>query len=159
MNRRRFLATSALAVGSLHTAFADEGVMPGLDGAVAWLNSAPLSTKSLRGKVVLVNVWTYSCINSLRPMPYVQAWADKYKDAGLVVIGVHSPEFTFERDSANVHRAVQDYHITFPVVMDSDFAIWHAFDNEYWPAFYFIDAQGRIRYHQFGEEGYAKSER
>jgi thiol-disulfide isomerase/thioredoxin len=137
----------------------NEGRFPTMKGGTEWINSAPLNSEALRGKVVLVNVWTYSCINSLRPMPYVQAWADKYKDAGLVVIGVHSPEFTFERDSANVHRAVQDYHITFPVVMDSDFAIWHAFDNEYWPAFYFIDAQGRIRYHQFGEEGYAKSER
>jgi thiol-disulfide isomerase/thioredoxin len=133
--------------------------MPDLDGAVAWLNSTPLSGKSLRGKVVLVNFWTYSCINSLRELPYIQAWAAKYKDAGLVVIGVHSPEFGFEKDSANVKHAVSGLRVTFPVPVDSDHSIWSAFRNEYWPAYYFIDRSGRIRSHHFGEGEYDKSER
>jgi thiol-disulfide isomerase/thioredoxin len=159
MNRRRFLATSALAVGSLHTAFADEGVMPGLDGAVAWLNSAPLSTKSLRGKVVLVNFWTYSCINSLRPLPFLKAWAAKYREAGLVVIGVHTPEFDFEKQHLNVGRAVRDLKIAYPVAVDSNQRVWREFNNEYWPAFYFIDGKGRISAHRFGEGDYAEFER
>jgi len=133
--------------------------MPDLDGAVTWLNSAPLSSKSLRGKVVLVNFWTYSCINSLRELPYIKAWAAKYKDAGLVVIGVHAPEFGFEKDPANVKNAVSDLRIAFPVPIDSDHAIWSAFRNGYWPADYFIDRRGRIRYHHFGEGEYEKSER
>jgi thiol-disulfide isomerase/thioredoxin len=137
----------------------DEGRMPDLDGAVAWLNSTPLSSKSLRGKVVLVNFWTYSCINSLRELPYVKAGAAKYKDAGLVVIGVHSPEFGFEKDPANVKNAVSDLRVAFPVPIDSDHSIWSAFRNEYWPADYFIDRRGRIRYHHFGEGEYEKSER
>ena len=137
----------------------DEGRMPDLDGATGWLNSAPLSSKSLRGKVVLVNFWTYSCINSLRELPYVRAWAAKYKDAGLVVIGVHAPEFGFEKDPANVKSAVSDLKVAFPVPIDSDHAIWSAFRNEYWPADYFIDRNGRIRYHHFGEGEYDKSER
>ena len=135
-----------------------EGTFPSLDYATEWINSAPLTPESLRGKVVLVDFWTYSCINCLRTLPYVRAWAEKYKDAGLVVIGVHAPEFAFEKRSVNVHRAVKDLQITYPVAVDSDFAIWRRFDNHYWPAFYFIDAQGRIRHHQFGEGGYAKSE-
>jgi thiol-disulfide isomerase/thioredoxin len=138
---------------------ADEGRMPDLDGAVAWLNSTPLSSKSLRGKVVLVNFWTYSCINSLRELPYIQAWAAKYKDAGLVVIGVHAPEFGFEKEPANVKTAVSDLKVAFPVPIDSGQSIWRAFRNEYWPADYFVDAKGRIRYHHFGEGEYAKSER
>jgi thiol-disulfide isomerase/thioredoxin len=137
----------------------DEGRIPDLDGAVAWLNSGPLSSKSLRGKVVLVNFWTYSCINSLRELPYMKAWAAKYKDAGLVVIGVHSPEFGFEKDPANVKHAVSGLRVAFPVPIDSDRAIWEAFRNQYWPADYFIDAKGRIRYHHFGEGEYEKSER
>jgi thiol-disulfide isomerase/thioredoxin len=137
----------------------DEGRMPELDGAAAWLNSAPLSSKSLRGKVVLVNFWTYSCINSLRELPYINAWAEKYKDAGLVVIGVHAPEFGFEKDPANVKNAVSELGITFPVPIDSDHSIWSAFHNDYWPADYFIDRKGRIRYHHFGEGEYEKSER
>jgi thiol-disulfide isomerase/thioredoxin len=136
----------------------DEGRMPDLHGAAAWINSTPLSSKSLRGKVVLVNFWTYSCINSLRELPYIQAWAAKYKDAGLVVIGVHSPEFGFEKDPANVRNAVSDLKIAFPVPIDSDHSIWSAFRNEYWPADYFIDGKGRIRYHHFGEGEYEKSE-
>jgi thiol-disulfide isomerase/thioredoxin len=137
----------------------DEGGMPDLNGAVAWLNSAPLSSKSLRGKVVLVNFWTYSCINSLRELPYMQAWAAKYKDAGLVVIGVHAPEFGFEKDPANVKNAVSDLKVAYPIPIDSSHSIWSAFRNEYWPADYFVDAKGRIRYHHFGEGEYEKSER
>jgi thiol-disulfide isomerase/thioredoxin len=137
----------------------DEGRMPDLEGAVAWLNSAPLSSKSLRGKVVLVNFWTYSCINSLRELPYIKAWAAKYKDAGLVVVGVHSPEFGFEKDPANVKNAISDLRVGIPVPIDSDHSIWSAFHNEYWPADYFVDRTGRIRYHHFGEGEYDKSER
>jgi thiol-disulfide isomerase/thioredoxin len=137
----------------------DEGRMPDLDGAVAWLNSAPLSGKALRGKVVLVNFWTYSCINSLRELPYMKAWAAKYKEAGLVVIGVHAPEFGFEKDPANVKNAVFDLKVAYPIPIDSNHSIWSAFGNEYWPADYFVDAKGRIRYHHFGEGEYVKSER
>jgi thiol-disulfide isomerase/thioredoxin len=137
----------------------DEGPMPDLNGAVAWLNSPPLSTKALRGKVVLVNFWTYSCINSLRELPYMKAWAAKYKDAGLVVIGVHAPEFGFEKDPANVKNAVTDLKVAYPIPIDSSHSIWSAFRNEYWPADYFVDAKGRLRYHHFGEGEYEKSER
>jgi thiol-disulfide isomerase/thioredoxin len=137
----------------------DEGPMPDLNGAVGWLNSSSLSSKSLRGKVVLVNFWTYSCINSLRELPYMKAWAAKYKDAGLVVIGVHSPEFGFEKDPANVKNAVSDLKVAYPVPIDSNQSIWSAFHNEYWPADYLIDRKGRIRYHHFGEGEYEKSER
>jgi len=137
----------------------DEGRMPDLNGAVAWLNSTALTNKSLRGKVVLVNFWTYSCINSLRELPYMKTWAAKYKDAGLVVIGVHAPEFGFEKDPANVKNAVSEFKVEYPVPIDSNHSIWEAFHNEYWPADYFIDAKGRIRYHHFGEGEYEKSER
>jgi len=135
-----------------------EGVMPSLDGAVQWLNSPPLTTQGLRGKVVLIDFWTYSCINCLRSLPYIKAWADRYRDQGLVVIGVHAPEFAFERDIGNVQRAVRKLGVDYPVAIDNNYAIWRAFNNEYWPAHYFIDAQGRIRYHHFGEGDYAKSE-
>ena len=135
-----------------------EGTLPSLSGAVEWLNSPPLSAEALRGKVVLVDFWTYSCINCLRSLPTIKAWAEKYKDQGLVVIGVHAPEFAFERDPANVRRAVKDLGIAYPVAIDNDYAIWRAFENEYWPAHYFIDAEGRIRYHHFGEGDYARSE-
>jgi thiol-disulfide isomerase/thioredoxin len=137
----------------------DEGRMPDLDGAAAWLNSTPLSRESLGGKVVLVNFWTYSCINSLRELPYIKSWAAKYKDAGLVVIGVHAPEFGFEKERANVENAVRELQIVFPVAIDSDHAIWQAFYNDYWPADYFIDGKGRIRYRHFGEGDYGGSER
>ena len=136
----------------------DEGRLPDLDGAVAWLNSPPLTRESLRGKVVLVNFWTYSCINSLRELPYMKAWAAKYKDAGLVVIGVHAPEFGFEKERANVENAVRDLHIPYPVAIDSNHEVWDAFNNEYWPADYFIDGNGHIRYHHFGEGDYSGSE-
>ncbi|HXW89999.1 MAG TPA: cytochrome c biogenesis protein DipZ [Terriglobales bacterium] len=140
-------------------ALADEGPMPDLGGAVAWLNSPPLSKKSLRGKVVLIDFWTYSCINCLRALPYVEGWAAKYKDAGLVVIGVHTPEFAFEKERANVEKAVRDLKISYPVAIDSNWEIWQAFNNRYWPAHYFIDGKGRIRYHHFGEGDYDESER
>jgi len=140
-------------------ALADEGPFPDLSGAVAWLNSPPLSTKSLRGKVVLIDFWTYSCINCLRALPYVEGWATKYKDAGLVVIGVHTPEFAFEKERSNVEKAVRDLKVTYPVAIDSDYGIWKAFNNEYWPAHYFIDGKGRIRHHHFGEGEYDESER
>ena len=135
-----------------------EGQLPSLSGATGWLNSPPLTPQALRGKVVLVDFWTYSCINCLRALPYVRAWAEKYKDHGLVVIGMHSPEFAFERDPDNVRRAVHDLNVTYPVALDSDLAIWRAFNNQYWPAHYFIDAKGRIRAHHFGEGEYDASE-
>jgi cytochrome c biogenesis protein CcdA/thiol-disulfide isomerase/thioredoxin len=136
-----------------------EGKLPPLTGAIAWLNSPPLTPQALRGKVVLVDFWTYSCINCLRSLPYVRAWAAKYKDHGLVIIGVHSPEFAFEKDIGNVRRAVKDLNVAYPVAIDSNLAIWQAFNNQYWPAHYFIDTEGRIRAHAFGEGDYAKSER
>ncbi|WP_372784163.1 cytochrome c biogenesis protein DipZ [Phenylobacterium sp.] len=135
-----------------------EGKMPPLTGAVAWLNSPPLTAEGLRGRVVVVDFWTYSCINCLRSLPYVEAWAKKYKDQGLVVIGVHTPEFAFEGDLGNVRRAVRELAVSYPVAVDNDRAIWRAFDNSYWPAHYFIDGQGRIRHHHFGEGEYAQSE-
>jgi cytochrome c biogenesis protein CcdA/thiol-disulfide isomerase/thioredoxin len=135
-----------------------EGGLPPLDGAVEWLNSPPLTKQGLRGKVVLIDFWTYSCINCLRAIPYVRAWAQKYKDQGLVVIGIHTPEFAFERNVDNVKRAVRDLKIDYPVAIDSNFALWRAFDNQYWPAHYFIDSEGRIRHHHFGEGQYAESE-
>lgn len=136
-----------------------EGQLPSLDGAVQWLNSPPLTAQALRGKVVLVDFWTYSCINCLRTLPYVKAWAQKYRDQGLVVIGVHAPEFAFERDIGNVKKAVHDLGVDYPVAIDNNYAIWRGFNNQYWPAHYFIDAQGRVRYHHFGEGNYAESER
>lgn len=136
-----------------------EGVMPPLTGATTWLNSPPLTTQQLRGKVVVVDFWTYSCINCLRSIPYVKAWAEKYRDQGLVVIGVHTPEFAFEKSQANVRRNVERLGVTYPVALDNDYAIWRAFRNNYWPAHYFIDAQGRIRHHHFGEGDYEGSER
>ena len=152
-------AIAALGLAAIASGDGGEGAMPPLDGATAWLNSAPLSAKSLRGKVVLVNFWTYSCINSLRELPYLNAWAAKYKEAGLIVIGVHTPEFGFEKELGNVKEAISDLRVTFPVAVDSDRAIWAAFANQYWPASYFIDGKGRIRYHYFGEGAYEQSER
>jgi cytochrome c biogenesis protein CcdA/thiol-disulfide isomerase/thioredoxin len=136
-----------------------EGAAPSLAGAVTWLNSPPLTMAQLKGKVVVVDFWTYSCINCLRSVPYVRAWAQKYKDQGLVVIGVHAPEFAFEKDVGNVRKAVADLKIGYPVAVDNDYAIWRAFGNQYWPAHYFIDATGKIRHHHFGEGDYDQSER
>jgi thiol-disulfide isomerase/thioredoxin len=135
-----------------------EGELPSLSGAITWLNSQPLTVDELRGKVVLINFWTYTCINWLRQLPYVRAWAEKYQDQGLVVIGVHTPEFEFEQTIDNVHRALTDMRIGYPIAVDNDYAVWRAFENHYWPALYFIDRQGRIRHHQFGEGNYERSE-
>jgi thiol-disulfide isomerase/thioredoxin len=156
-------AATVAALGALRAssrpALADEEALPDLGGAIGWLNTAPLTSKSLRGKVVLVDFWTFTCINSLRPLPYIRAWADKYKGAGLVVIGVHTPEFSVEKERANVERAVRDLKVAYPVAIDSDYRIWEAFHNQYWPALYFVDAKGRIRHHYFGEGQYVEADR
>jgi cytochrome c biogenesis protein CcdA/thiol-disulfide isomerase/thioredoxin len=151
-------AAGVVNAASSQNVLPDEGAMPELNGAVAWLNSAPLTRESLRGKVVLIDFWTYSCINCLRALPYVEAWSETYKDADLVVIGVHTPEFAFEKDRSNVQKAVRDLKVSYPVAIDSDYKIWQAFNNQYWPAHYFIDGKGRIRYHHFGEGEYDESE-
>src|SRR5262245_16801506 len=136
-----------------------EGKAPALGSVTEWLNSKPLAAAGLRGKVVLVQFWTYTCINWLRTLPYVRAWAEKYRDQGLVVIGAHTPEFAFEKDVDNVRRAAKDMRVDYPIAIDNDYAIWRAFKNQYWPALYFVDAQGHIRHHQFGEGEYEQSER
>ena len=133
--------------------------LPDLSGATAWVNSPPLTPESLRGKVVLVDFWTYSCINCLRTLPYIKAWNEKYKDSGLVILGVHTPEFAFEKDESNVRKAVKDLGVTYPVAMDNNYRIWRNFHNEYWPADYLIDATGNIRFHHFGEGAYEESEK
>jgi thiol-disulfide isomerase/thioredoxin len=173
--RRRFfgLATGAIAAMGLGTStsarsqstsakatnMSVEGVTPSLAGASGWINTSPLTSADLDGKVVLVEFWTYTCINWLRSHPYIRAWAEKYKEQGLVVIGAHTPEFPFERELGNVQRAAHDMKIDYPIAVDSNYGIWHAFKNNYWPAFYFIDARGRIRHHQYGEGSYPQSER
>jgi thiol-disulfide isomerase/thioredoxin len=136
-----------------------EGELPSLGSATEWLNSPPLTASGLRGKVVLIDVWTYTCINWLRQLPYVRAWAEKYKNQGLVVIGVHAPEFEFEKNLDNVRRAAREMKINYPIAIDNDYAIWRALKNQYWPALYFVDAQGKIRHHHFGEGEYERSER
>ena len=149
------------APAGLHVASArlpDEGELPSFEGATGWLNSPPLTAGGLRGKVVLVDFWTYTCVNWLRQLPYVRAWAGKYSSHGLVVIGVHTPEFSFEHNADNVRRAVQDLRVIYPVAIDNDYAVWLAFGNHYWPALYFADARGRIRNHHFGEGEYGRSE-
>ncbi len=135
-----------------------EGRMPSLDGATEWLNSPLLATEGLRGRVVVVDFWTYTCINWLRTLPYVRAWAEEYETDGLVVIGVHTPEFGIETDIDSVRRAAKEMHVDYPIVIDNDYAIWEAFANHYWPALYFIDARGEIRHHRFGEGDYERSE-
>lgn len=137
----------------------DLGAAPGFDGATGWLNAAPLGAEQLRGKVVLVNFWTYSCINCIRTLPYVRAWAQTYKDQGLVVVGVHTPEFAFEKKVENIRQATARFGLTYPVAVDNDFRVWRAFRNNYWPALYLVDARGRLRHTQFGEAGEARSER
>ncbi len=173
-NRRLFLATAAkifaaaqlgmLGCSAQQSAFLNlqipaKGEMPPLVGATEWLNSHSLKAESLRGKVVLFNFCTYTCINWLRQLPYVRAWHEKYKDQGLVVIGVHTPEFEFEKNLDNVRVALKDMRIDYPIAVDNDYAIWRAFENQYWPALYFIDRQGQIRHHHFGEGEYEQSER
>ncbi len=140
------------------TTLAPQGPMPALTGATAWLNGAMPTAESLRGQVVLIDFWTYSCINCLRALPWLEAWQARYRDEGLVVIGIHTPEFAFEKRQENVVRAMRDLRITWPVALDNDYALWRAFDNQYWPAHYFIDVQGRIRHIHTGEGGYDRSE-
>jgi thiol-disulfide isomerase/thioredoxin len=147
---RRHAAPAALPI---------EGHLPGFDGATGWLNSEPLTVEGLRGKVVLVDFWTYTCINWLRTLAYVRAWAERYEEHGLVVVGVHTPEFPFERDVDNVRWAARDMRVQYPIALDPDYAVWQAFANHYWPAVYVADAEGRIRHHQFGEGMYDECER
>ena len=150
-----------LTPAGLHTASVRlpvEGTLPSFGGATGWLNSPPLTPDGLRGKAVLVGFWTYTCINWLRQLPYLRAWAGKYSGQGLVVIGVHTPEYPFEHNADSVRRSVQEMRIDYPVATDNDYAVWRAFDNHYWPALYFADAQGRIRHHHFGEGEYGQSE-
>jgi thiol-disulfide isomerase/thioredoxin len=135
-----------------------EGNFPSIEGAIEWLNSPPLTAAGLHGKVVLIDFWTYTCVNWRRTLPYLQAWAERYKDRGLVVIGVHTPEFDIEKNVESIRQAVMVMRIDYPIAIDSDYRIWGAFNNQYWPALYFIDAQGHIRHHQFGEGGYEQSE-
>jgi thiol-disulfide isomerase/thioredoxin len=149
-----------MAAGGVHgeSALPVEGALPALDGATAWLNSPPLTTAALRGKVVLIDFWTYSCINCIRTLPYVKAWYEKYRDEGFEVIGIHTPEFAFERRLDNVRRAVADLGVEYPVAVDNDYALWRAFGNRYWPAHYLVDAAGNIRYVHFGEGEYDVTE-
>jgi alkyl hydroperoxide reductase subunit AhpC len=165
--RRRFLTTLAMTVGTASAALLG-GVaasqrpsreLTAIGRGKEWLNSPRLTADDLIGKVVVVNFCTYSCINWLRTLPYVRAWAQKYTPRGAVVIGVHTPEFKFEHDIVNIRRAVQQMRIEYPIVVDNDHSIWRAFDNQYWPALYFVDARGRVRHHQFGEGEYETSER
>lgn len=162
-NPNAMMSNSAMAMSSQHTtssnALESFGTLPSLAGATAWLNSKPLDATHLKGKVILIDFWTYSCINCLRALPYVRAWAEKYKNQGLVVIGVHTPEFAFEKILTNVKKAVSDLHITYPVAVDNNYTIWRAFNNQYWPAHYFVDAKGQIRHRHFGEGQYDASEK
>lgn len=164
-NRRHFLGAAAagltlapFALGAAKLQLPMEGELPSFRNATAWLNSPPLTAEALRGKVVLVNFWTYTCINWLRSLPYIRAWAAKYKDRGLAVVSAHTPEFAFEKDVNNVRRAAEEMGIDYPIAIDNDYAIWRAFENQYWPALYFADAKGRIRHHRFGEGEYEQSE-
>jgi thiol-disulfide isomerase/thioredoxin len=147
------------AVANASAAPASSGALGALIAAPEWLNTQPLLAGDLRGKVILVNFWTYSCINSLRPLPYTRAWAEKYKDRGLVVIGVHTPEFAFEKDAANLRTALASLDVAYPVVIDNDYRIWREFKNNAWPGFYFIGADGRVRQHVSGEGDYDLHER
>ena len=153
MSRKFTTLPGAGAAAPIH------GDLPGFDGATGWLNSPPLTVAGLRGRVVLVDFWTYTCINWLRTLPYVRAWAEKYEDSGVTVVGVHTPEFPFEKDADNVGEAARDMAVDYAIALDSNYAIWRAFGNRYWPAVYIADARGRIRHHQFGEGGYDECER
>jgi thiol-disulfide isomerase/thioredoxin len=163
LSRRRFLGAVAMTIAgaqftSIASAKSRSGLWP-LARAKTWLNSAPLTETELRGKVVLVEFWTYSCINWRRQLPYVRAWAEKYKEQGLVVIGVHSPEFSFEKNIDNIRWAATDMKVAYPIAVDNDHVVWRGFNNEYWPALYFVDAKGKIRHTQFGEGEYGQSEK
>ncbi|MGA1981706.1 MAG: redoxin domain-containing protein [Acidobacteriaceae bacterium] len=171
-DRRSLLATVAITVAAAQLGIAgcanaqsdtairlpEGGPFPSLGGATGWLNSQSLTSAGLRGRVALIDFWTYTCVNWRRTLPYVRAWAGKYKDHGLVVVGVHTPEFSFEHNLDNVRWAIQNMKIDYPVAIDNNYAVWNAFNNEYWPALYFIDAKGHIRHHQFGEGDYRQSE-
>jgi thiol-disulfide isomerase/thioredoxin len=171
-DRRRFLGDAMMTIAAAQLGLAGcakaqsggtlklpvEGDLPSFEGATTWLNSQPLTARGLRGRVVLINFWTFSCINSIRVLPYLRAWAAKYKSQGLVVIGVQAPEFEFEKSIDNVRWAVKDRMIDYPIAIDNDLTIWRAFDNNYWPALYIVDARGHIRHHQFGEGDYERSE-
>jgi thiol-disulfide isomerase/thioredoxin len=167
LGRRRFLGTAAVMIAATQfdtisfakTWFGGAGELASLAKATTWLNSQPLTAAELQGKVVVVDFWTYSCINWRRQLPYVRAWSEKYKDQGLVVIGVHTPEFSFEKNLDNVRWAAKDMRIAYSIAVDNDHAIWRGFSNEYWPALYFVDAKGKIRHSQFGEGEYEQSER
>jgi thiol-disulfide isomerase/thioredoxin len=166
-DRRQFLRNAAMTLaasqfglaGSAEASIFSEGSVPPLNGATAWLNSRPLKTTDLRGKVLLVDFWTYTCINWRRTLPYLRAWDAKYRQHGLVVLGVHTPEFAFEHDVENVRQASKEMGIEYPIAIDSDYALWRAFNNQYWPAIYLADESGNIRYHKFGEGDYEQSER
>jgi len=153
-----FAAAKFGIAGAYALPWMNEGNLPSLSGATGWLNSRPLNQADLRGKVVLVNFWTYTCVNWRRTLPYVRAWAEKYGNHGLVVIGVHTPEFSFEHTVDNIRWALKDMRISYPIAVDTDYAIWRAFNNEYWPASYFVDAKEHIRHHQFGEGNYQECE-
>jgi thiol-disulfide isomerase/thioredoxin len=162
--RRHLLAAAAASIAAARLGFNPTGATGGSElasirTANAWLNSEPLTADGLRGTVVLVSFWTYTCINWLRTQPYLRAWAEKYRDRGLVVIGVHSPEFGFEKDLANVRRAAKSLSVSYPIAVDSEHRIWDGFANQYWPALYFVDANGKIQDHHFGEGGYEQSEK
>jgi len=160
--RRVRVAAVAMLAAALLSGAANapaQQMMPDLSGATSWLNSPPLNREQFKGKVVLIDFWTYSCINCLRSLPYLRAWDARYRSSGLVIIGVHTPEFDFEKNPANIQKALRKFGITYPVAVDSEHRIWSAFHNEYWPAHYFIDATGKIRYQHFGEGDYAESER
>ena len=172
-DRRRFFGLAALSLAGAWIGTRDSVMhmltvkpfrpssasdLASLGGATAWLNSPPLTAADLQGKVVLVDFWTYTCINWLRTVPYVRAWAARYKEQGLVVIGVHTPEFSFEEDVDNVRKAAQERGVTYPIAIDNNRAIWSGFGNHYWPALYFVDATGRVRDHHFGEGNYEESE-
>jgi thiol-disulfide isomerase/thioredoxin len=149
---------NSLTKASAAAKLPDIGPAPELQGLSDWINSAPLTLESLRGKVVLIDFWTYSCVNCLRTLPHVSGWYEKYKDQGLVIIGIHAPEFSFEHQSNNVRDAIERYHIKYPVALDNSYSTWEAFQNQYWPAHYFIDKQGHIRHEHFGEGQYDESE-
>jgi thiol-disulfide isomerase/thioredoxin len=172
--RRRFFGAAAAALGAARLgvigsavqqmacaalAERNEGALPSLSGATQWLNSPALTPAGLHGKVVLVDFWTYTCVNWLRTLPYVRAWDEKYRDQGLVVIGAHTPEFPFEKDIDNVRWAAKEMDVNYPIAVDSDYGVWRAFDNNYWPAVYVADVNGRIRYHHFGEGSYDETEK
>ncbi|MFL5481967.1 MAG: redoxin domain-containing protein [Gemmatimonadaceae bacterium] len=171
-DRRSFIGAAAAALGAARlgaigaaiqqmacAALVNEGTLPSLSGATEWINSPPLTPEGLRGKVVLVDFWTYTCVNWTRTLPYVRAWAEKYKDQGLVVIGAHTPEFAFEKDIENIRWAAKAMNVNYPIAVDSDYGIWHAFDNNYWPAAYIADANGTLRFHHYGEGNYDGIER